>query len=136
MSRRERRIVKFLFDTDQSQRFGNRWDDVARDDPTRSALAYLIAQRQGLDATTSYRLGMLLHHGERYRRASQVIWPAIGLHPKSGWLSQAVADRYLLSIGMPQKHGTQFHRAADGSLVLVTPASMAERRRLQTEAPN
>lgn len=115
---RQRRIIRFMFVTDQSQRMSARFDDAQRDDIVRGAIATILFKSYGfapgrgsMNASECYRLGLILHHTENHRLARLAARDAwIGGHPKGRWLYTAVIDRTLLRQGQLQRFGTQFQR--------------------------
>jgi hypothetical protein len=126
---KQRRIIRRLFITDQSQRMSERFDEVQRDDVLRGAIASIFIKSYGLNvrrvsknAGENYRLGLILHHSEDYklaRLAARNAW--IGGHPNGRWLYAAVIDRTLLRKGKLQRFGTQFHRDSQTGEVTLFP---------------
>ncbi len=105
--------LRYLYDMDQIDRNSGRFVlDSTRD---KARLQRVLAlDRQGAIATpdAQYHAAMLLQHGtcpDHFRRAYELSGAAsVALIPNAEWLSHASYDRWMLSIGKPQKYNTQW----------------------------
>jgi len=109
IKRRQSRLIRTLFRSDQRQRF-NGSERLEADDAFRHALVSTLvrAQSRHLSPSDAYRAAMMLHHAGDAQRAKQILRSSLGEHPKALWLMCAVIDRQLLERGFPQRSGTQF----------------------------
>lgn len=105
--------LRYMFEMDQSDRNSGRFVlDSTRDQARLQRL--LILDRQGLITTAKaqYHAAMILQHGtcpDHFRRAYELADAAAKAQiPNAEWLSHASYDRWMLSIGKPQKYNTQW----------------------------
>lgn len=129
-----------LFAQDQADRAVQPidWSKVAPADQARrrEALQLLNAGRlsRGEDF---YHAAFLFQHGDcpqHYELANLLAQQAMRRgYPSAGWLYAATFDRWMLSLGRPQKYGTQFVTEPEGCVVKLAqydPATTdAERTR-------
>lgn len=139
-----RRLAQ-LFAQDQADRAVQPidWSKVAPADQARrrEALQLLNAGRlsQGEDF---YHAAFLFQHGDcpqHYELANLLAQQAMRRgYPAAGWLYAATFDRWMLSLGRPQKYGTQFVTEPEGCVVKLAPydpaTTDAERTRLGAPA--
>lgn len=125
--------VLSLFEADQK----DRQDDLLQRNPEmlqekdkrRYEKALLLFERYTKEpmlfsGEMKYQLAFLFQHGENsedYEKAKQLALSAESEGVDgAGWLSAAAEDRYLVSLGQPQKWGTQFIQK-EGVWEYVTP---------------
>jgi len=109
ISRRQSKLIRRLFLSDQRQRFTGS-ERLEVDDAFRHAFVSTLVQAQSrhLSPSDSYRAAMVLHHAGDAQRAKQILRHSLGEHPKAVWLMCAVIDRQLIQRGVRQRSGTQF----------------------------
>lgn len=104
--------LRYLHDSDQADRKSMRFASGAARDAQRRARVLELAEagviRTPLD---HYHAGLVLHHGvapAHYRRAHRyvVVAAQAGLG-RGEWLRKASYDRWMASLGRPQRYGTQ-----------------------------
>ncbi len=101
-----------MLTSDQSDRWSGRfvtmpWRDRRRLERTRE----LLASDPSLKPHTAYAAAMILQHGTRpadFQKAHELAKAAhYGGVTEAEWLAKATFDRWQLSLGKPQKYGTQ-----------------------------
>lgn len=110
--------MKELFDVDQSSRRGimshkELWPKLEKEDQARrvEVMGYL---RDGKLAAADdyYYAAMIFQHGncaEHYKLSNQLAEKSMGMgNHDARWLYAASLDRYLMTLGKPQKFGTQY----------------------------
>lgn len=109
--------LQALFEADQAARFDEDadWDVVAREDSLRLGRVEQLRQADSLfTANDCFHAAMVFQHGmdsSAYRRAWELAGRAVELdssHDVARWLTAATEDRWRLSLGQPQRWGTQF----------------------------
>jgi hypothetical protein len=131
-----------LFMEDQADRVGFRagevaWADLASRDRQREAYVKAAVMEGSLHTGADYyHAAMILQHGaepEDYLLAHELCIVAIGRgEDRARWLAAASEDRFLRSMGRPQRFGTQHARdERTGALQLypVDPSVSDEVRR-------
>ena len=131
-----------LFMEDQADRVGFRagevaWADLASRDQRREAYVKAAVTEGSLQTGADYyHAAMILQHGSEpadYLLAHELCIVAIGKgEERARWLAAASEDRFLRSIGRPQRFGTQHVRdEGTGALQLrpVDPSVRDELRR-------
>lgn len=136
--------LKQLFEADQAARQTQAidWERVAREDTNRrfEVLDYLT-HGQLTFPESLYYAAFIFQHGncsDHFQLAHQLAERALDLgYDKAHWIYAATLDRYLLSIGQPQKYGTQFLAQADGRLILqpCDPTTTDEERQRYNVSP-
>jgi len=117
--------LKHLFAADQAARQADPidWNRVSVEDRQRrmEVLGYLT-HGQLTSPESLYYAALIFQHGncpDHYQLAHQLAERALqGGFDEARWIFAATLDRYLLSIGQPQKYGTQFLVQDDGQLHL------------------
>ena len=113
------------------------WEKTNRMDRDRrvEVLGYLLRGKLN-SGEDLYRAAMVFQHGEcaeHYKLASDLARKVAGLgYEPAKWLCAAALDRYLMTLGQPQKFGTQFRADGPGGkwyLYPVDPATTNEERR-------
>lgn len=119
--------VQALFRLDQQDRQGViDWDVVApRDQARREELRTLLAQGRLTTAGDLYAAAFIFQHGNcaaHYRVANLLAAQALDRgHAGAGRLYAATLDRWRLSLGGPQRFGTQFTGDARGCEFRLAP---------------
>jgi len=116
-----------LYQADQADRQGTiDWTKVHERDLARQRrVVELVAGGAATVADDFYHAAMVLQHGDRpedYLQAHEWALRAVALDPNDGaarWLAAASEDRHLMSLGKPQRYGTQYKKV-DGTFVLHT----------------
>jgi hypothetical protein len=89
-----------------------------RDTERRARVAEIVRKGQLQSAEDYYHAAMVFQHGnkpEEYLMAHELATVAGFKGHKGGkWLSAAAMDRFLHSIGRPQRFGTQYKRGGEG----------------------
>lgn len=104
--------LRYLYDTDQADRAVVRYLPLAGRDAQRlQRVLALAADGRVVTARDSFHAAMVLHHGTNpghYARAHGFAQKAEdGGVRGGGWLRRAAYDRWMLSLGRPQRYGTQ-----------------------------
>jgi hypothetical protein len=112
-----------MFADDQESRTAGSSPDPAADDRRRFRVLELIGEGRVTTPEAKYHAAMILQHtpriwigellssqaSENYLLAHYLAKSAAEAgHEPARWLAAAAYDRYLVSIGQPQKYGTQF----------------------------
>lgn len=113
--------VKVLYEEDISERNNINWDyasptqiaDLRRKDRKRREKALSLLNEGKIKSAQDYHhVALIFQHGEStidYKMAHEFAKKALELGDESAkWLFAATLDRYLISMGKPQKYGTQF----------------------------
>jgi len=129
--------LKELFAADQAARQADSidWERLSEEDRQRrvEVLGYLTHGRL-IAPESLYYAAFIFQHGncpDHYQLAHQLAERALdGGFDQARWIFAATLDRYLLSIGQPQKYGTQFLVQEDGQWVLqpYDPSTTDEER--------
>ncbi len=116
--------LRRLYDEDQEDRTPRDpraidWSVVGqRDRARRERVKTLLAEGRLVTANDYYYAAMILQHGDGpddYLLAHELAVASIIKGNTSGaWLAAATEDRFLTSIGRPQRFGTQFKADHDG----------------------
>ncbi len=132
-------ILQTLYQQDQADRQATTWSSATdqRDAQRRQTVHELLAAGQVRTGPDHYHAAMVMQHGSDstdFRLAHQLARRAEALgEPRGRWLAAAALDRYLLSVGQPQRYGTQF-REVKGHVYLdrfdSLAVSAAERQRV------
>jgi len=117
--------IKQLFDADQMARQADPidWEQLSSEDIQRRVeiSAHLTEGRLNAPASL-YCAAFIFQHGncpEHYQLAHALAERALQAgFDQARWIYAAILDRYLLSVGQPQKYGTQFLIQPDGTRVL------------------
>jgi hypothetical protein len=102
-----------LLETDQSDRISGRFAILPLRDRNRLARARSIVESAGdsLDVESKYAAAMVLQHGDRPRDFEMAHTLALAAlesrHNDAEFLVRAAYDRWQISLGKPQKYGTQ-----------------------------
>lgn len=113
-------ILKQLFDEDQSDRLNNpnpsaeTWNKIAkRDKKHQREVKKMIKKDQLKNPVDFYHAAFIFQHGgttEDYLKANELAKKSMDLgYEPAKWIYAATMDRYLVSIGKPQKYGTQYY---------------------------
>jgi hypothetical protein len=130
-----------IYEADQADRRVVRYEDIdwsqvgARDKQRQARVSEIVTAGGAKAADDFYHAAMVFQHGdepEHYQKAHEWAMRAVELNPeftRARWLAAATEDRYLMSMGKPQKYGTQF-RKVDGvwQLYDVDPSVTDEER--------
>jgi hypothetical protein len=120
-----------LFSQDQKARTRENidWTNVSLEDAQRriEVLNYLKDTKLFL-ASDFYRAAFIFQHGncpEHYKLTNDLAVKAIELgHQDAKWVYAVSLDRYLISLGKPQKFGTQY-TSRDGCTYILEPLDPA-----------
>ena len=99
---------------------------IPRDRSRRRRVKELFAADGLRTANDYYYSAMILQHGEGpedFLLAHELCVAAMAtgrIDPKTRWLAAASEDRFLMSIGRPQRFGTQFHSEGAAPVRLYT----------------
>ena len=130
-----------LYEQDQADRQlgdGADWSAITRRDAERRREVQALLDAGGVrTAADHYHAAMVFQHGgdsTSFRKARDLAREADRMgHGPARWLAAAALDRHLLSVGEPQRYGTQFE-VRDGTWYLSpldsTAVSDAERQRV------
>jgi hypothetical protein len=136
--------LKQLFEADQAARQTGAidWERVSRDDTDRRFEVFgYLAQGQLNLPESLYYAAFIFQHGncpDHFQLAHQLAERALDLgYDKARWIYAATLDRYLLSVGQPQKYGTQFLVQADGRVIAqpCDPSTTDEERQRYNVPP-
>lgn len=133
--------MKKLFDVDQSSRRGimnhkERWAKLEEEDRARrvEVMSY-IANGKLASADDFYYAAMIFQHGncvDHYKLSNQLAEKSMDMgNHDARWLYAASFDRYLMTLGKPQKFGTQYvqdSKSGKWELYSVDPATTDEER--------
>jgi hypothetical protein len=122
----------YVADIKDSSRNVNDWNDPKivneikeRDKKRRRFVKQLIREGQLKDALDYHRAALIFQHGEiskDFTTAHELAKKAVELGDDTArWLYAATLDRWLISIGKPQKFGTQFKKNKKGGWELGQP---------------
>lgn len=121
------------------------WDVVAtRDAAHRAEVRDLLRSGQVRTANDHYHAAMVMQHGSEsadYQLAFALARLAMEMDPsskRSRWLTAAAWDRILMSKGVPQWYGTQFHSPGPGqpmALYEVNEAAVSDEERAAMHVP-
>ncbi len=130
-----------LVNEDQADRQGSTNDPVEvrrivdRDAQRRAQVAELLEAGAAKTGEDYYAAALIYHHGDKlkdFARARELAAEAARLgHPKALRLAALAWDRWLMMAGKPQRFGTQYQRAPDGTefrLYPVDPSVTDEER--------
>lgn len=112
--------LKQLFEDDQSDRLSNPNPDpetwkqvVTRDKLHKKRVKQLLKENELTSPEDFYHAAFIFQHGSTpkdYLKANELAKIAMDLGYKPAkWIFAATMDRYLVSIGKPQKYGTQYY---------------------------
>ncbi len=99
---------------------------IPRDRSRLRRVKELFAAEGLRSAKDYYHSAMILQHGEApedfllAHEFGVVAMATGGIDPKTRWLAAASEDRFLMSIGRPQRFGTQLHSEGAGPVRLYT----------------
>lgn len=139
--------LETLFSEDQADRIQNSttpidWEEVSvRDEKRELRIKELLALAPLGSGTEYYHAAMILQHAttpEDYLLAHDLCVIAIGKgEQKAKWLAAASLDRFLVSIGRPQRFGTQYSSkfSHPPSLVQVDP-NISDALRKEFDVPS
>lgn len=126
--------LKVLYEQDISERNSIDWDTASphqisrlrqKDKARRDQVLNLIRKKKIRTAADYHHAALIFQHGDvpdDYKLAHNFAQKAVKLGDKSAkWLYAATLDRYLISIGKPQKFGTQFKLNDKGEWELGEP---------------
>lgn len=133
--------MKKMFQQDQSARHGimshkDRWAKLEKGDQARrvEVMRYL-AEGKLASADDFFNAAMIFQHGtcaDHYKLANQFSEKAMNMgNHDARWLYAASLDRYLMTLGKPQKYGTQYQqnqKTGKWELYTVDPATTDEER--------
>lgn len=134
--------LKEIYDQDVADRSGDRKGllDV-KDRERKEEVQKLLREDGQLEAVDFRRAALIFQHGEDpedFKRANELSKKAIEQGDSTaGWLYAATMDRWLISVGRPQKYGTQFRQNAKGEWELVMPIdpNVTDEERLKYGVP-
>lgn len=128
--------LSLMFQRDQDERKGLAAPWTAESDAARRIRVQQILDRgEASSSADYYHAAMVFQHGTQpsdYEQARALALKAIDLDPTNGsakWLAAAAQDRLLMSLGKPQRYGTQF-KLVEGEWVMwkVDPSVTDEER--------
>ncbi len=102
--------ITFMARTDQENRWAARIAVMARDHQRIERVVTLVNQDLSLTSEDKFRAALILLHGwdsDHFQRAYALATAAKGV-TGADHLADCAEDRYLLSVGKPAIHGTQF----------------------------
>jgi hypothetical protein len=119
------RELSEIYQADQADRQNiqqltpEQWSAIAaRDEQRRARVMEVVGQAQLQSAEDYFHAAMVLQHGkepEEYLLAHELATIAGFKDHKIGkWLSAATLDRFLQSLGRPQRFATQYRREENG----------------------
>ncbi len=108
--------LALMFQRDQDERKGvaSLWT-VESDAARRTRAQQILDRGEASSSADYYHAAMVFQHGTQpsdYEQARALALKAIDLDPNNRsakWLAAAAQDRLLMSLGKPQRYGTQFH---------------------------
>jgi hypothetical protein len=105
--------LRYLYQTDQGDRLTSHILFNSTRDQTRLQRVLTLDQKGLISALEAqYHAALILQHGscpDHFRRAYELSYSAAQVQvPDAQWLSRASYDRWMLSIGKPQKYNTQW----------------------------
>ena len=140
--------LQHLYDEDQADRqpayAGKPVDVLAlsrRDDERERRVKELYAAGQLRTGPDYYNAAMILQHAltpDDFLLCHDLCVVAIGKgEPRAKWLAAASMDRFLVSIGRPQRFGTQYGAARPGFPIRLSPvdATVTDRLRMELGVP-
>jgi hypothetical protein len=128
--------LRGLYDADQADRAGGDLVDGAdeRDAARRAEVLDLLAAGQARTAADAYHAAMVLQHGrgpDDYALARDLAAEAAASgEPRARWLTAAATDRWLMSLGRPQRYGTQWVEAAGRTTLYPVDPTTTDAERL------
>jgi hypothetical protein len=135
--------MRALFTEDQAARRTGiiDWERLATEDTHRriEILTYLT-HGQLCSPESLYAAAFIFQHGtcpDHYHLAHQLAARALQLgYSPARWLFAATLDRYLMSLGQPQKYGTQYISYGDGPMELwLYDQATTDQERQQYDVP-
>ena len=140
--------LKHLYDEDQADRqpaYEGKPVDIPalarRDDERERRVKELYAADQLRTGPDYYNAAMILQHAltpDDFLLCHDLCVVAIGKgEPRAKWLAAASMDRFLVSIGRPQRFGTQYGAARPGFPIRLSPvdATVTDRLRMELGVP-
>ena len=140
--------LKHLYDEDQADRqpaYAGKPVDIPalarRDDERERRVKELYAADQLRTGPDYYNAAMILQHAmtpDDFLLCHDLCVVAIGKgEPRAKWLAAASMDRFLVSIGRPQRFGTQYGAARPGFPIRLSPidTSVTDRLRMELGVP-
>lgn len=135
-----------MFTDDQADRAGDSdkidWKIVApRDEARHARVLALVAAGSLKSAPDFYHAAMVLQHGhavEDYATAARLAERAATLDPAlpgARWLAAAATDRELMTLGKPQRYGTQFRLVDDKWIVWPCDPAITDEERAAHDVP-
>ena len=140
--------LKHLYDEDQADRqpaYEGKPVDIPalsrRDDGRERRVKELYAADQLRTGPDYYNAAMILQHAmtpDDFLLCHDLCVVAIGKgEPRAKWLAAASMDRFLVSVGRPQRYGTQYGAARPGFPIRLSPvdATVTDRLRMELGVP-
>ena len=140
--------LKHLYDEDQADRqpaYAGKPVDIPalarRDDERERRVKELYAADQLRTGPDYYNAAMILQHAmtpDDFLLCHDLCVVAIGKgEPRAKWLAAASMDRFLVSVGRPQRYGTQYGAARPGFPIRLSPvdATVTDRLRMELGVP-
>ena len=137
-----------MFEADQAARrpatgTATDWHAIGEADAVREARVKEIIKAGSLDSGADYfHAAMILQHAskpEDYLLAHELCIVAIGKgEERAKWLAAATEDRFLVTIGRPQRFGTQYRSGGQNRPLKLDPVdeTMTDLLRKQFNAPS
>jgi hypothetical protein len=126
--------LKTLYEKDINERNSIDWDHASstqianlrkKDKKRKEKVLALINEGKVKSAQDYHHAALIFQHGEStndFKKAHELATKAVALGDESArWLFAATLDRYLISMGKPQKYGTQFKLNNNGEWELGEP---------------
>ncbi len=142
--------LKALYDEDINERNNIDWDnaspsqiaDLRKKDRERRKKVFTLINEGRIESAQDYHhAALIFQHGEStndYKKAHEFAKKALELGDESAkWLFAATLDRYLISMGRPQRYGTQFKLNNKGEWELCEPIdpSVTDEERAKYNVP-
>ena len=134
MENTDNQELKSLYEQDLDKRNKTDWDTASpdqiselrkKDEARRKRVLTLINEKKIKSAKDYHHAALIFQHGDTtddYKLAHEFTRKALELGDESvRWLYAATLDRYLISMGQPQKYGTQFKQNDKGEWKLGEP---------------
>lgn len=127
---------------DQQDRAGDiDWSIVGpRDEARKANVLKILEEQNDLVAEDFHHAALILQHGdfpEDYQKANECAAKAVEMGDESSrWLFAASWDRWQLSMGKPQRYGTQFiEEDGEWKLALPIEADFPDEERIKWDVP-
>lgn len=134
--------LETIYLEDQKDRQGDvDWSIVGpRDEARKAEVLKILQENDNLTAEDYHHAALILQHGdfpEDYQKAHECAANAVEMGDDSSrWLFAATWDRWQLSIGKPQRYGTQFiEEEGEWKLALPIETDFPDTERIKMDVP-